>query len=908
MLCQWRVRKKGQEANPYEDYREFPSVFCLKINHGGTFTPPPMTRYKGGKVNWVDDIDSDTFSIAEVTSMLQELGYENPCMAYYYKKPNSELENGLVELVVDKDVYEMLMYVDKFKVIELYTDHTVKKQHVLTQEPLATIIDVTQPDSSSGNEAEVDVSEDEWLRESLKKLPIKSKKGQQSSRKEVGQSSRNGSGSENGSGSDSGSDSEDSDYFVDEENLIEDVDVDMAEFKRHTDPGVEWLGCKENVLEENEVFELEEVDHEEFDSGSDSDEGVRRKALRKVARMNKAIQGKGERVYKEDFFLGEQFATSQVPDFANNDMGSVIPFTGDQNGPISKVKPKSISKKEKVAKPRESYACPWAMQVSKLPNEDTWEVRTLKDTHTCLQSRIVSKCTATFLSKDVEETIKPNDKITLNTLKDQLQKKFEVGVSKQKVFRAKKWLMKELWEAIASIKIEVEPPEDPDSEERKFKRIYICLGPLKDGFKAGGRDFLGLDGCFLSGPYPGQILTAVGVDPNNGIYPLAYAVVESESKDSWKWFLDCLGDDLELFRNSNFTFISDRQKGVIPAIAENFPKAEHRFCLKHIYDNMKLSWRGKFYKEMLWKCATASTIQKFDKRMEEMKNHNLEAYEWLRKIPPQHWARAKSNILLNNLCEVLNRQLLDGRDKPIITCLEYIREYLMKRIVNVQKVQDKCDGPLTPSTAKIFKLIVRAAAKLKVEWNGSDLYQVTCPWGDQFVVNLSERVCSCRKWELSGIPCTHAVASIWDQANNGIDTGIPESYCLPVHWLTTWKEMYKFKINPVNGPQGWKKSDVPTTIIPPKPHPQIGRPPKKRKKSAAELADEMMKSKKLTKTGKSVTCKSCKQVGHNSRGCKSKKGGGSQQAGVAGHGDAAHGSQQAGVHGSQTTQSTPQAS
>ncbi|GKD74802.1 hypothetical protein Tco_1333084, partial [Tanacetum coccineum] len=78
------------------------------------------------------------------------------------------------------------------------------------------------------------------------------------------------------------------------------------------------------------------------------------------------------------------------------------------------------------------------------------------------------------------------------------------------------------------------------------------------------------------------------------------------------------------------------------------------------------------------------------------------------------------------------------------------------------------------------------------------------------------------KWGLSGIPCTHAVASIWDQANNGIDTEIPESYCLPVHWLTTWKEMYKFKINPVNGPQGWKKSDVPTTIIPPKPHPQIG--------------------------------------------------------------------------------------
>ncbi|GJV25756.1 hypothetical protein Tco_1378451 [Tanacetum coccineum] len=130
-------RKKGQEANPYKDYREFPSVFCLRYNHGVTTKPSPMTRYNNGRG---------------------------------------------VGIIVE----------------------------------------------------------------------------------EVGQSSRNGSGSENGSGSDSGSDSEDSDYFVDEENLIEDVDVDMAEFKRHTDPGVEWLGCKENVLEENEVFELEEDNLYEF--------------------------------------------------------------------------------------------------------------------------------------------------------------------------------------------------------------------------------------------------------------------------------------------------------------------------------------------------------------------------------------------------------------------------------------------------------------------------------------------------------------------------------------------------------------------------------------------------------------------------------------------------------------------
>ena len=54
-----------------------------------------------------------------------------------------------------------------------------------------------------------------------------------------------------------------------------------------------------------------------------------------------------------------------------------------------------------------------------------------------------------------------------------------------------------------------------------------------------GRDLLGLDGCFMKGPYPGQMLTAVGVDSNNGIYPLAYALVEAETFKSWSlyWYV-----------------------------------------------------------------------------------------------------------------------------------------------------------------------------------------------------------------------------------------------------------------------------------------------------------------------------------------------------------------------------------
>ncbi|GJY94217.1 mutator type transposase [Tanacetum coccineum] len=179
---------------------------------------------------------------------------------------------------------------------------------------------------------------------------------------------------------------------------------------------------------------------------------------------------------------------------------------------------------------------------------------------------------------------------------------------------------------------------------------------------------------------------AVSVDPNNGIYPLAYGLVETENTESWTWFLTKLGDDLDLYRNSNFNFINDRQKGIILAIVNLFPNAEHRYCVKHIHENMKKKWNGTTYKELMWRAAKSTTVPDFQLTMEALKEFSNEAYEWLNLIPPQHWSRshfsavgAKSDVLLINMCEIYNGKLVAGRDRPIISTLEFAREYLMKR-------------------------------------------------------------------------------------------------------------------------------------------------------------------------------------------------------------------------------------
>nr|GEW11509.1 hypothetical protein [Tanacetum cinerariifolium] len=342
--------------------------------------------------------------------------------------------------------------------------------------------------------------------------------------------------------------------------------------------------------------------------------------------------------------------------------------------------------------------------------------------------------------------------------------------------------------------------------------------------------------------YPGQLLTDVGIDANHG-------------------------DDLDLNPVSNFTFISDRQR----------------------------------FKDLVWKCVAATTVPYFDKQIGKLKNLDS-AYEYLQKIPPQHWSRshfggrAHCDVLLNNLCEVFNRQLMDGRDVPIITCLEFVRDYLMKRVVNVKKVISMSPCPLTPAATKLFEAIKYKATFYMVLSNGGTKYQASGPYEDQCVVDMEEKNCSCRKWELTGMPYKHAVVVINEMTLTNVDVEVPESFVHSSYWVSTWTKQYNYTINPINGRNLWSKHPSPYTIIPPKIHPQIRRPPKSRKKIAGKISSQKMSvNGKLTRVGKSVTCGKCGMKGHNRTSCK-----GSQASEVGGsQASKVEGSQASKVGGSQ---------
>ncbi|XP_027182159.1 uncharacterized protein LOC113780566 [Coffea eugenioides] len=205
-----------------------------------------------------------------------------------------------------------------------------------------------------------------------------------------------------------------------------------------------------------------------------------------------------------------------------------------------------------------------------------------------------------------------------------------MAIAKKEIQGNAKKQYKDIWRYCAEIKrthpnttmeVMFTPFRQPGCNP-KFMRLYCCLGPLKQGFLDGCRSIIGVDGCHIKAEYRGQLLTAIGVDPNNGWWPIAWTVVEREATEQWKWFFELLKNDLQIENGYSYTFVSDQQKGLDRALSEVLPNSEHRYC-----------------------CSISSTTEGlFKKAATDLKKFDKEAYEWVKKAPhPSHWSIHRNN-------------------------------------------------------------------------------------------------------------------------------------------------------------------------------------------------------------------------------------------------------------------------
>ena len=55
-------------------------------------------------------------------------------------------------------------------------------------------------------------------------------------------------------------------------------------------------------------------------------------------------------------------------------------------------------------------------------------------------------------------------------------------------------------------------------------------------------------------------MIVVDKDPNDQYMPIAFAVVETETQETWRWFLNLLFEDIGSVETNKWVFISDQQK------------------------------------------------------------------------------------------------------------------------------------------------------------------------------------------------------------------------------------------------------------------------------------------------------------------------------------------------------------
>ncbi|KAL0440618.1 UNVERIFIED_CONTAM: hypothetical protein Sradi_0000700 [Sesamum radiatum] len=173
------------------------------------------------------------------------------------------------------------------------------------------------------------------------------------------------------------------------------------------------------------------------------------------------------------------------------------------------------------------------------------------------------------------------------------------------------------------------------------------------------------------------------------------------------------GDDV---RDDVYTFISDKQKGLIPAFEYVFPGANNRFCVRHLHGNMKTAgFRGLAFKKVLWNAAKATTMSEFNYRMEELAKLDPKVVDWLSDKPPAHWSRKwdLTGIPCNHGMSAICSQSLEPDDfvNPYYSVATFIEVYKHAILpVNGLKLWEKIGfvPPLPPNFGKGVRRPARA--------------------------------------------------------------------------------------------------------------------------------------------------------------------------------------------------------
>ncbi|KAH6780650.1 hypothetical protein C2S52_011887 [Perilla frutescens var. hirtella] len=386
------------------------------------------------------------------------------------------------------------------------------------------------------------------------------------------------------------------------------------------------------------------------------------------------------------------------------------------------------------------------------------------------------------------------------------------------------------------------------TSDGRFKHSFLALGACVNVFIQYAHPVLVIDGTHLKGNNKGVLFVAVTKDGYEHVLQRkSYALPEE--------------DDNEIGQNSGlctyFTLgyahillgpniVSDQHQSIKNAVEAVFPRATHGLCYYHLKN--KMTKRGKHVTTLFQEAAYAYRRDTFQESMSTLEQVCPNAYQKLCNIGLVHWARShcpvrRYGFMTSNAAESLNARLLWARRLLVCSLLEMFRSIVEQWFIEQRTAAHGSNHVLTDGIMlKLSGNVDKGRCYAVRPTTLATLWKVEVG-REVYMVDLQNRTCDCREFELDLIPCSHAAAVIW--------------------WYKAESlvGMYNSVIRGLPHPEQWIMPDAfgARVVLAPEIRRRAGRPSTSRARAPFEASSSARRQ----------FCTRCHGQGHNRRVCTS---------------------------------------